>query len=235
MPQQPSQQDPDGDAAQDAQQGQPPAAAGPQQGNGPDAKPNAPPQLQAAYNQFVNDCYRILFNPQAFSATMKLIASNQDPVKGLASAAVMIVLQAQEADQKKGQPAPSPVVILGGAAEMMINIALACATAHIHIFTPQENGRAVGLAIGMYQQQAAKLGLINPQQAQQQVQANQHIVFTPVLSALAFAKQLAAAHKANQPAKGGPPGNRPPPAAGPQQPPAPPQAGGGLMNQQGGQ
>ena len=180
-------------------QGQPKAPAQPKQ-----PAPNVTPQLQATYNQFMNDCYRVLFGPNCLQSTMKLISAHGNPVQGLATAVVMIIIQVQGAYKKNNQPQPPPTVILHGAMELMVNISLASATSGTHIFPPQELAQVAQQALPIYQQQASKVG-VQPQGPQQQ---QNNDVFAPALSSVTFAKQLAASHKGakpQQPQKGQPP------------------------------
>ena len=162
----------------------------------PATKPNVTPQQQAIYNGFVNDCYRILFNPQAFPATLKMIMAHGTPAQGVAQAVVMVALQVEEGYQKSGKPITPTPILVRGALELLRTLIQVAQQAKVHTFSQNDFAQAIQLSVSMYSQQATKLGILSVAQAQKdQAQLPQNPVFAPVLAPGELPDQVAAARK----------------------------------------
>lgn len=98
----------------------PPAAAGPTAA--PAGKPVASPEDQAAYDQFVKNGMRLMYDKKALPSIMKSLDGAGDPVQGMANTIAMLVARIVGSAKQSGKEL-SPNVILHGAGELLEQLA----------------------------------------------------------------------------------------------------------------
>lgn len=159
---------------------------------------NVSPEEQAAYEQFVANGLKLIFNEQT---APKLIASLQaegNPVHALANATVMIVQRLEQSAAKAGQTI-SPDILMHGGAEIMSNIAELAKAAKIHEFSEEELESASYVAMDLYGDQAMKQGTLDKnaiaQDVQTIVQADQQGTLEQVVPGIEEAAARAKARK----------------------------------------
>ena len=139
----------------------------PGQGMSPDtaapegAESNVSPEEQNAYNNFVSNGLKVVFNEKTGKALVDRIRRTEDPIQGLAATTVLVVDGlAKKAEQATGQPVADEVLFHGGA-EIMSNIAELAQAAGVHDYTPEDQEKAMYMALDMYGTQAMQDGTLD--------------------------------------------------------------------------
>lgn len=162
-------QQPDDEGAEGESPEQPGPA--PSEGEGGEAQPGqkAPPQLQAQYDQFVNQGYHLIYNGgRANPAVLKMLGAG-DPVHGLAAASVEIIMRLLTDLAGKGIK-PNGGVIFHGGKEIFQDLADLSAKAGIHKFNDAEISQAWMQAMDLARVRMQKAGMIDPATFQRNVE-----------------------------------------------------------------
>lgn len=153
----------------------------PQEGD-EDEQPNVSPEEQAAYDEFVKNGYRLLYDEQGNvrpgiiellkqsgsappaaegqqQAADPISAENQGPVAALANAAVTVVLQLVQSGKDAGKPVDDAVIAHGGMA-IMEDLATIAQGEKIHDYQEGEMDAAFVKATQLYYNAAKARGLI---------------------------------------------------------------------------
>lgn len=112
-------------------------------------QPNVTPEEQAQYDRFVDNGLKIIFDEKTAPQILKRLQASGNPIEGLASATVNVVLGLKDSAEKAGQKL-DPAVLLHGGAELMENIAELSDAAGVHKFTPEELEQATYAAMDQY-------------------------------------------------------------------------------------
>ncbi len=131
-------------------------------------EPNVSPEEQAAYEQFVNKGYELIYGDDRQEAIKQQLAqaAQKDPVMGLAGVASAIVRRLKDSAEKAGKPV-SPDVLLHGGTEILEDLADLAKQNGIHDFTDDELEKALLLAMDMFQAGELQAGKLDPAPFQQ--------------------------------------------------------------------
>lgn len=139
------------------------------EGGGP-----ASPEEQAAYDQFVNAGYRLIYaggkvndnilkllddDPQDLIAIVgaEAVGKNFNPVMALAATTAVICLEIVDRSAEK----PAGEIILHGGTEILQDLAELAGTANIHNFTEDEINDALIAAVNIYRMTASAKGMVD--------------------------------------------------------------------------
>lgn len=170
---------------------QEPDANDPNEGQEPgeeegEEQPNVSPEEQAAYDEFVKNGYRLLYDekgnvrpgiidllkqsgggdagqPQQQGGTDAITAENQGPVAALANAAVTVVIQLVQSGKESGAAIPDEVIAHGGMA-IMEDLATIAQGEKIHDYSPGEMDASFVKATQLYYNAAKARGLIDDEE-----------------------------------------------------------------------
>lgn len=133
-----------------AQQPQP--AAGPQ-GVAPEVgfqgEANVSPEEQAAYDQFMDNAFKVIYDDKAAKQILGRIGQSGNPIEGLATVTVQIVTRLADDARKQGNPV-DPAILLHGGADIMSDIAELAGKAGVHNFTEEEIENSMYVAMDQY-------------------------------------------------------------------------------------
>lgn len=124
----------------------------------PEEQGNVAPEEQQAYDQFVSQGMKLIFNEQTLPSLLKMIDGDGDPVIGLASAATNVIMRLVTSE---GAPKFDPAVLLHGGTEILEILANAAEESKLHDFTPEELQQAELRTLDMVRDQMTKAGLID--------------------------------------------------------------------------
>lgn len=124
----------------------------------PEEQSNVSPEEQQAYEQFVGQGMKLIFNEQTLPSLLKMIEGDGDPVLGLASAAASVIMRLVTSE---GAPKFDPAVLMHGGTEILEVLANAAEEGKLHDFTPEELQKAELQTIDMVRDQMTKAGLID--------------------------------------------------------------------------
>lgn len=135
----------------------------------PGAEPNVSPEEQAQYDRFIANGLRLIFEGNRDQAILARIEKGANPVEGLASATLFIVMRLKESAEKAGQQISNDVLFHGGM-EIMENVAELAKRAKLHAYTPKEIEQALYVALDQYSTQEVQKGTIDKESLQQDFQ-----------------------------------------------------------------
>lgn len=127
------------------------AAPPPAAGKNGDQQP-ASPEEQRAYDKFVANGMQMMYSPKVMPKLLQLIATDSDPVRGLARALAMVVLRLDDGARQSGVELSLDVKGHGGVelAQRLAELA-GPEGAGVHEYTPEEMTKAVRLSAAIYQ------------------------------------------------------------------------------------
>jgi hypothetical protein len=137
------------------------AASGQQDDEGAEDNSNVTPEEQQQYDQFVNNCYRVIYTPNMRVTILKRLAATGKPIDDLANTSVMVVQRVEQSAKQAGQPV-SPDVVYHGGLEVLQDLATYAEKAKIHTYTEQETTGAWYRALDLYRQMGEASGQIDP-------------------------------------------------------------------------
>lgn len=136
---------------------------------------NVSPEEQAAYDQFVNNAYNVIYSGQDQSgkptpapAILQSLKASQDPIDNLAHTTVLVVNMVQQSAQKAGKQVPDDVVF-HASTEIGEDLANLAKLAKIHDYSEKELQAAFYRGADMYRQMGEASGQINPDDLKQQM------------------------------------------------------------------
>lgn len=129
------------------------------QGEGGD-QPNVTPDEQNAYNQFVVNGMKLIFNEATTPKLIQRLQADENPIHALAATTVAIVSKLKASAESAGQQV-SPDILMHGGTELMSNIAELAKAAKVHTYTPDEQEKALYTAMDMYSNQEMQKGTLD--------------------------------------------------------------------------
>lgn len=111
---------------------------------------NVSPEEQQEYELFVDNAIKLMSEPRVAGALRQNLQA-EDPVDGLASAAVMVVKRLKDSAKKAGREV-NPDVLMHGGAEILEILASTAAKAGIHDFSEEETENALYRAMDLYRE-----------------------------------------------------------------------------------
>lgn len=126
----------------------------------------ATPEEQAQYEEFVNNAYKIIYSEKTFPQFIGRMrqAAQQDPVEGLSSTVVMVVMRVQESAKRNGKMI-DPVIVFHAGVEILESLADTAMKAGIHKYDDKEIEAASLRSMDKYVALASQAGLIDKQRA----------------------------------------------------------------------
>lgn len=134
-------------------------APGPAAG-GEKAKANVTPEKQAAYDQFVNNGYKMIYSDSGFPAVLGRLKDG-DPVEALANTAMTVVFGLEQSASQKGAKIDGDVMLHGGA-ELLGDLANLSKEAGGHAFSQEEVESAFFQALDLYKLMKDGSGGLDP-------------------------------------------------------------------------
>jgi hypothetical protein len=117
----------------------------------------ASPEDQAAYNGFVKNGLRVIFNKQAVPAVIASLKAVDDPVRALANTLSMVLQRLVASASKSGVQVPQNVVV-HAASELEGHLAELAGEGGVHKFNKQELAQALQLGLQAYAAMSAQSG-----------------------------------------------------------------------------
>lgn len=114
--------------------------------------PNVSPEEQAQYDQFVDNCYKMIYSAQGFPKIMERLTASNNPIEGLATAVSSVVFRAADSARKAGFDI-SPDVLFHGGFEVLNDLADTARKVGVHEYTDQEVQDAWYAGLDMYLKQ----------------------------------------------------------------------------------
>jgi hypothetical protein len=176
---------------QDMQQAQS-APQAPQAG----ATGQASPEEQEQLDRFVHRAYEVMYKPETMQPLLQAMAGGDDPVDGLAEAAVSVVSRVNDAAEKAGAEIGIDVVMEAGR-EIIQELADLSTSAGIYDFHQDQDGLdgAFFRAIDMYRSEMQGAGKLDQATAQQDMaqieQMSQSGEFEAILRQMAQQEEAA--------------------------------------------
>lgn len=128
------------------------------------------PDEQAAYNQFVTNGLRMMFDEKVVPQLLESIDATGNPVDGMADAMVSVVRRLEDSAQKAGAEIPGPVKY-HGAVELMENLSDLVSKAGIADLGEEQMESALFLALDKYRVSRAEDGSLPKDELQQDMEA----------------------------------------------------------------
>lgn len=120
-------------------------------------KPNASPEEQQVYDQFVDQALSAIYDDKSLSQVIEGLKGDGNPVDGLANTTVAIVMRVQDSAEKAGQALP-PDVVFNAGTEVLEELAGLAEKAGVHKFTDEEVEGAMFQAMDLYREMKGRDG-----------------------------------------------------------------------------
>lgn len=127
-------------------------------------QPNVSPEEQKAYDAFVDNGLRLIFDKRTAPGLLDRIKKGKTPVEGLASATVYVVDAVRKSAEKAGQQVPDEVVFHAGF-ELVSNVATLSAAARVHEFSEDEIEQAIYIGLDLYATMEMQEGRLDAESA----------------------------------------------------------------------
>jgi hypothetical protein len=137
--------------------------------DGSGEQPNVTPEEQAAYDAFVKNGMKVIYDGQTARPDIltRLKQHPDDPVGTIANVTVWLVTMLETSAEQSGDKVPDDV-LLHGAIALMEELAEVSEAAKIHTYTEQELNAALLKAVDLYREAGTQSGKINPDDLKQE-------------------------------------------------------------------
>lgn len=132
--------------------------------SGQEDEPNVSPEEQAAYDQFMNNAYNIIYDETIAPKMLEIIKTAEDPKAALAMAAVNVVMTIQDSAAKDGQTISEDILVHGGV-NVIEDIANFANVSGAHTYKPKDIEEASLAAMDLYGSMAVDRGLVDKDSA----------------------------------------------------------------------
>ena len=125
-----------------------------------DPPPNVSPQEQQAYDAFVKNAYRVIYDDRTFPAIINSLCAHGDPVEGLAHAVAAIVAMLKQGAEAQGKTIPADILLHGGS-EILSDLADRAGEIGVHHYSDEEVERASYLAVDLFREGEESRGTLD--------------------------------------------------------------------------
>lgn len=135
-------------------------AASPQAGM--EEQPNVTPEEQAAYERFIDNGFKIIYDQKVLPGLMDRLVATGNPVEGLASVTVQVAERLENAANRQNR-AIDPDILFQGSFDLMADIADFARKKGVHDYSEEEVENAVFAFMDMVATQAQERGELDEQ------------------------------------------------------------------------
>lgn len=118
---------------------------------------NVAPEEQAAYDKFVDNGFKLIYDDKTMPNILNLLQSSQDKILNLASAALNVVMHLKESAKNAGREIP-PDILMHGGVEILEDLAELSDKAGIYEYSQDEIEGATYRAFDMYREMEDQRG-----------------------------------------------------------------------------
>lgn len=164
-------------------------------------EPNVTPEEQAAYDQFMDNAFQIIYEDKSAKQILMRMAQSGNPTEGLASVTVQVVTRLMDSARKQGEKI-DPSILLHGGMDIMSDLAEMSGKSGGHKYTEEEIENATYVAMDQFGTQEMNKGTLDKEaiagEFQQLMAADKAGRIDELIPGLSEkAKQIGAKGKAN--------------------------------------
>lgn len=128
----------------------------------PEADPNVSPEEQRAYEEFIDNAFKLIYDDKAFPAVLRLLQRGyEEPSDALANATFVVLARLEDSAKDANHPI-SPEIMFHGGLEILEDLAGLSQKARIRTYDDVQLEAAIYKTLDLYRRYKANAGELDP-------------------------------------------------------------------------